>query len=210
MTLPDPVRDRPEPRGPREPAALRAKLRGCLYAVIACLVAGCASTVPEPPETSDHSLRFVARSGIATVEGRFSNWRVTASKVDLDDLATSFVEVEIDVASIETGNEDRDAHLRDPDYFEVERWPTATVRVGSVTPTIDPRVFEATFDVAIKDQRHSLSGSFRVESRSPLLVAGEVVIDRVAFGVGVAPSVLNPFAPRAEVRVVYRITLSPD
>lgn len=195
-------------RAAPERAGRNAKLRGRVFAgAIALLLAGCASVVPEPPESIDNSLRFIAQSGILTVEGRFGDWRVVESKVDRQDLAASFVLVEIDVASIDTGVEGRDDHLRDPDFFEVERWPTATVRVGDVRPTADPHVFDATYGVTIKDREQALAGSFRIEAEAPLVVSGEVEIDRVAFGVGVAPSRFNPFDPHSEVQVMFRLTL---
>ncbi len=62
-----------------------------------------------------------------TVRGRFS--RVKGS-VDLRGtaLTDAGVDVEIDAASIETGTEKRDAHLRTADFLDVERYPTITFR----------------------------------------------------------------------------------
>ena len=39
---------------------------------------------------------------------------------------TPSVTAEIAVASINTGNEQRDAHIKSADFFEVEKYPTAT------------------------------------------------------------------------------------
>jgi polyisoprenoid-binding protein YceI len=60
---------------------------------------------------------------ISTVRGRFSDLSGT---VELDDQnpAGSTVEVRIDVASIDTRQADRDAHLRSADFFDVEHFPT--------------------------------------------------------------------------------------
>src|SRR5438552_7184076 len=46
----------------------------------------------------------------------------------------SSVEVSIDVASIDTGEERRDAHLRSPDFFDAERFPTIEFRSRRVEP----------------------------------------------------------------------------
>ena len=43
-------------------------------------------------------------------------------------LSRSRVEVDIDVASIDTHEAQRDAHLRSGDFFEVEKHPTITFR----------------------------------------------------------------------------------
>ncbi len=45
----------------------------------------------------------------------------------------SSVEVTIDLASIDTRDEGRDAHLRSPDFFDVEQFPQATFRSTKVT-----------------------------------------------------------------------------
>ncbi len=64
---------------------------------------------------------------IATVKGRFGE---VSGKIVLDEasLENSSVEVEIDAASIDTRNADRDAHLRSADFFDVETHPKLTFR----------------------------------------------------------------------------------
>jgi polyisoprenoid-binding protein YceI len=59
---------------------------------------------------------------VTTVRGQFKEY---AGTVDLDpqDFAHSKFEGEIDVASIDTGNADRDKHLRTNDFFDAEHHP---------------------------------------------------------------------------------------
>ena len=45
---------------------------------------------------------------------------------------TPSVDAEIDVASITTDNEQRDGHLKTGDFFEVEKYPTATFTSTSI------------------------------------------------------------------------------
>jgi len=42
------------------------------------------------------------------------------------------VSAEIDLSSIDTGNEQRDGHIRSADFFEVETYPTMTYRSTGV------------------------------------------------------------------------------
>lgn len=173
----------------------------------ALLLAACVSVVPDPPEAADRSLRFTAESGIARAEGRFARWRVVDAHIDRRAPGRSHVRIEIDVASLETGMQGRDEHLRDPDFFEVARWPTADVRVHGAAPGDAPDHYRAKFDVRIRDVSRTLEGSFDVVSWEPLVVSGGLVIDRVLFGVGDAPSAWNPLDVDTDVAVSFRLRL---
>jgi polyisoprenoid-binding protein YceI len=60
---------------------------------------------------------------IANVKGQFS--KVSGALfLDESDLANSRVEATIEAASIHTRDEQRDAHLKSPDFFDVEKFPT--------------------------------------------------------------------------------------
>jgi polyisoprenoid-binding protein YceI len=61
----------------------------------------------------------------ATVKGRFGAVHGTIVD-DAADPSRSSVEVEIDAASIDTREEKRDAHLRSPDFLDVQSYPTIT------------------------------------------------------------------------------------
>ena len=75
-----------------------------------------------------HSIvRATARHlAMSNVEGRFTAFagRVTVA----EPVARSAVAVSIDAASIDTGNAERDAHLRSPDFLDVARFPVLTYR----------------------------------------------------------------------------------
>jgi polyisoprenoid-binding protein YceI len=70
---------------------------------------------------------------VTTVKGRFKGVRGTIT-IDEADPARSAVEAELDAASLDTGNEQRDAHLKSPDFLDVERYPTITFRSTRVEP----------------------------------------------------------------------------
>src|SRR5213592_4264564 len=79
------------------------------------------------------SVEFVGRHLMITkVRGRFSDVRghITIA----EDPTESHVEVEINAASVSTGNEDRDAHLKSSDFFDVEHYPTITFASTGVKP----------------------------------------------------------------------------
>lgn len=59
---------------------------------------------------------------VSTVRGQFGSYRGTL-KLDPTDFTKSTFEGEIDVESISTGNEQRDAHLRTNDFFDAPNHP---------------------------------------------------------------------------------------
>jgi polyisoprenoid-binding protein YceI len=67
---------------------------------------------------------------VSKVRGRFTTF--SGQIVTGADPASSSVTAEIDLSSIVTGNEQRDAHIRSADFFEVETYPTMTYRSTGV------------------------------------------------------------------------------
>ena len=81
---------------------------------------------------SDPSATFTVRHMvISNVKGEFQSTKGVV-KIDDKDLAKSTVDVTIDAASIHTREDKRDAHLRSPDFFDVERYPTITFKSTKV------------------------------------------------------------------------------
>ena len=74
---------------------------------------------------------FVGRHfGLTKIRGRFT--AVDGAVVVHDDLASSTVEVRIDMASVDSGDRTRDDHLRSADLFDVAEHPTGTFRSTSI------------------------------------------------------------------------------
>jgi polyisoprenoid-binding protein YceI len=72
-------------------------------------------------------LAFTGRHFMVTkVRGRFTG--VTGIVEIAEDLSDSRVDVTIDMASVESGNETRDEHMRSAELFDVATYPTATFR----------------------------------------------------------------------------------
>jgi len=67
---------------------------------------------------------------ITKVRGRFNDVR---GKITIaEEPENSCVEVEIGAASLSSGNEDRDNHLKSGDFFDVEQYSTITFRSTAV------------------------------------------------------------------------------
>lgn len=70
---------------------------------------------------------FRVRHLVGRVFGTFTDWEGTVV-VDPANLTGIDVDVTIRTASIETFNDQRDDHLRTPDFFAVEEFPTMTFK----------------------------------------------------------------------------------
>ena len=67
---------------------------------------------------------------VSKVRGKFTKF--AGELVTGENPLDSSVTAEIDLASIDTGNDQRDDHIRSADFFEVETYPTMTYRSTGV------------------------------------------------------------------------------
>ncbi len=104
-------------------------------------------------------LGFVARHAMVTkVRGTFKDFEGTAH-LDAADPGKSSAELTIQVASIDTGQEQRDGHLRTNDFFDAENYPTMTFRSTSAEKT-DDGTFRLTGDLTVKETTKPISIDF--------------------------------------------------
>lgn len=85
---------------------------------------------------------------VATVRGRFNQFQGVI-EFDPAHPESGRVEVTIDAASIDTRNEQRDNHLRSPDFLNVEQYPTITFVSKRIEPLGDNR-FRVVGDLTIR------------------------------------------------------------
>src|SRR2546427_2887434 len=81
--------------------------------------------------THSHVSFAIRVLGVSTTKGRFNVLRGHLS-IDEQNPASSWVEAEVDAASIDTHNKLRDAHLRSAAFFAVKQYPTITFQSTSV------------------------------------------------------------------------------
>lgn len=86
---------------------------------------------------------------ISNVSGNFNKFDVEV-ETNSDDFTNARVTANIDVASINTNNEQRDAHLRTADFFEAEKHPNITFKSAKVERA-DDDTFNLYGDLTIKE-----------------------------------------------------------
>jgi polyisoprenoid-binding protein YceI len=182
---------------------------------LAAALAACQATyAPQPAEgvrTAPGTLEFVGENRLATARGTFHRWSFRRVEIDRERPERSVIEIEVDVASIDTGIEGRDEHLRSADFFDAERFPTASIRVENAvadgTGESGRARWRATFVVRIRDVEKAIDGHFEVVSESPPRVEGDVVLHRSDFGVGPPYRWWNPASVRNEIPIHFATPL---
>lgn len=132
---------------------------------------------------------FVARHAMVTkVRGAFHEFEGAAT-IDGDDFSKSTATVTIQATSIDTGNEQRDGHLRSNDFLGMDEYPEITF-VSTGVSQDGPTAFELTGDLTIKDVTRSVTIPFEFEGAATdpfgnarVGFEGSVTINRKDYGI---------------------------
>jgi polyisoprenoid-binding protein YceI len=85
---------------------------------------------------------------ISNVSGSFKSFQAEAETEEAD-FSTAQIKATAEIASIFTNNEQRDAHLRNSDFFEVEKYPELRFQSTKVEKT-DSDTFHLYGDLTLK------------------------------------------------------------
>ena len=118
-------------------------------------------------DRSHSEVAFQVRHLLGKVRGRFADFAGTI-QFDPADPQASQIDVTIQAASIDTAEAQRDQHLRNADFFDVENIPTLTFKSTSVTPHGN-NVYDVVGDLSIHGvtKRVRMPASFLGIARDP-------------------------------------------
>lgn len=124
-----------------------------LFLAVAALATSFASTASAAVETYQidpvhSSIGFSIRHFVSKVPGTFTKFSGSIV-VDRANLEKSSVEATIEVTSVNTANEKRDAHLQVPDFFDTAKFATATFKSKAWKKTGED-AFDVTGDLTLK------------------------------------------------------------
>ncbi|HEY2660320.1 MAG TPA: YceI family protein [Caulobacteraceae bacterium] len=142
---------------------------------------------PEPPAVwtvrKESALGFTASWSGQPVEGHFDRWSadILFSPTALD---KSHLTVSVDLASVSTGDAQRDATLPTEDWFNVAAHPKATFTATKFRKVGDGRfTADGTLDLRGVKKPLSLPFTLKIDGKTAR-AHGSVTVDRTAFGVG--------------------------
>ena len=110
----------------------------------------------------DFSVKHLA---IATVRGSFKTF--TASGATNEDGVPTALSMEIDAASINTDNPQRDTHLRSGDFFDVEKFPKLTFKATKITGKPDDLTVVGDLTIRGVTKPLSLKGELATSIKDP-------------------------------------------
>ena len=126
---------------------------------------------------------------VSKVKGRFATFGGTISTAD--DVTGSGVTVTLDASSIDTGNEQRDGHIKSADFFEVEKYPVWTF--ASTGIEADGGEYKLNGDLTIKGVTRPVSLDLEIGGFGPDVYGGTragftatTTVNRKDFGVDIS------------------------
>lgn len=119
---------------------MKTPLRAFFLSVVLAALVSAATPLTAAPETYKidpvhSSVGFKIRHlGISWVNGSFKDYEGQVV-FDAEKPEASSVSITVKAASVDTGNEKRDTHLRNADFFNTEKFPTLTFKSTKVEKT---------------------------------------------------------------------------
>ena len=152
-----------------------------LLAVAACLPA--AAQAPAKVDASKSYIRFVMKQMNVPVEGRFRKFDATVA-FDPQKPAATKADFEVDLASIDLGNEEGEIEAKRKLWFNVEAFPKAKFVTTSVKP-LGPGRYEAAGALTIKGTTQNITVPLSLaEAAATRTVEGQFPMKRLQFKIG--------------------------
>ena len=144
-----------------------------------CFLASLSSIQAQTINTDKSEVEFhITGGGIFKVKGSFSGMAGDFS-FNSNDLENSSFDICIDAATVNTKNKKRDAHLRDPDFFDVEQYPTICFKSSAVTKA--DTGYTTTGDLTIHGVTKAVTIPFIFKNNTFI---GEIVVNRFDYDLG--------------------------
>ena len=163
------------------------------------------------PDTTHSRIGFVARHAMVTkVRGHFSDYS-GSGYFDSEAPENSTIELTIQAESIDTGNADRDGHLRSNDFFDMDNHKTIEFRSTDVA-RVDEDVYRVTGDLTVRGTTRTIAFDLAYTGaavdpfgNTRIGLEGSVTVNRKDFGLN-----WNAALDTGGVLVSEKVTLEFD
>lgn len=139
------------------------------------------SIIPEKP---NGTIKFAAANERYSADGTFKNWSFTKANMKGQNISTLSASIKVDLTSIWEKSEKLTNHLKAPDYFNMEKYTTATIDLNNVQENADG-TYTADMKLNMKGLSQDMKSTFTVTKKKPLHVTGTAMVDRKLFGLGI-------------------------
>ncbi|EUJ46979.1 YceI family protein [Listeria riparia] len=110
---------------------------------------------------------------VSKVKGAFKNFSADLT-LDPEDLTTANLSFTVDAASIDTRQEQRDGHLKGPDFFDVENYPSITFQSTNIVAD-SSNEYKVTGDLTIRTITKPITFNVEYEGTSKDPMSGNMV-----------------------------------
>jgi len=132
-------------------------------------------------KTMDSGVTFeVTNMKLNTVEGSFEGMKGDVN-FNPKDLKNSSFEVTIDASTVNTNNSKRDKHLKNEDFFEVEKYPTIKFKSDAIVRSKKEGYFIAKGKLVIHGISKDIKIPFTYENG---VFEGTLKVNRFDYGIG--------------------------
>ncbi len=152
----------------------------------------------------------ITHMGISEVNGQFDKFEVSISTPNAD-FSGATIEMTAQAASINTGMSMRDDHLRTPDFFNTEKFPTLTFKSTSVKKD-KGNAYTVTGDLTLKGVTKPVTFTAIHNGNAKNRAGGDVAgfrmsgtVKRSDFGIGEAGGSLSD-----DVKLIADLEVSKD
>jgi polyisoprenoid-binding protein YceI len=162
--------------------------------------------------THSHVSFSIRVMSVSTTKGRFNALRGHLS-IDEQNPASSWVEAEVDTASIDTHNKLRDAHLRSNGFFAVKQYPTIAFQSTKVEHT-GGRAYKVTGNLTMHGITKPITFDVEYRGQSTIMdvrtgLTARAKINRNDFGLGRSIAVQIAASEMATIEIDLEAVQTP-
>jgi polyisoprenoid-binding protein YceI len=158
-------------------------------------------------DPASSSLEFRAEQAGARFTGRFTRFRPRI-EFDAASLGSGSFDVEVDLASVDTADRERDDTLRSAEFFDVARWPSARYQTTRISAGADGwYVAEGRLTIRDRTRAVPLRFHFTRAADGEAVLEGQTSLRRLEFGIGAEGDWRDTRWIGDEVEVRFRLRL---